>query len=170
MVAGFTRTVHPHAHTHTYTLTVAQQRHCSSFLKGKDKYNTLGGSSAVRYAKPPSSSRMRYTHTHTHWEAVWVELRSEEVVPPAEDPGFQSFPSQRRRRRKYAWGMMGGELQTAGTSLVHAGCEEQKKGARPNKPRSNATFFDLRIKDVMCARFYIASIGGNPTGKNTFPK
>lgn len=59
--------IHKHSHTHalvhtrTHSLLHDNQRYCSSFLKGKDKYNTVSGSSAVSYANTQSSSRMRYT-------------------------------------------------------------------------------------------------------------
>ncbi len=146
-----------HTHTHTHN----NQRYCSSFLKGKDKYNTLSGSSAVRYANTQSSSRMRYTR----WQAFWIEPHSGEVVQPPES-GFQS---------SLVWPALHGGGGGGGSTCEEWGEENCKqpgssdywmwstKGARPNKQCLNATFCNLRISSVTCARLCIRSIEGNQT-------
>lgn len=58
----FARTLRPQAYTHTHAYTHSllhkNQRYCSSFLKGEDKYDTVSGISAVRY-----------TNTAAEWDA-----------------------------------------------------------------------------------------------------
>lgn len=66
--AGFARTPHPHIHKHTLSHT---HTHCcttrdtvAAFSKGKDKYNTVSGSSAVRYANT-QEQQQNEIHTPT---------------------------------------------------------------------------------------------------------
>lgn len=80
-----------HKRTHTYTLTHSLTHCCTTtrdtvaaFSKGKDKYNTVSGSS-VRYANTQSSSRMRYTHTAKHFE--WSHTAGRRFSLPR-GPGF----------------------------------------------------------------------------------
>lgn len=158
------------AHTHTHSLTHSLTHCCTTtrdtvaaFSKGKDKYNTVSGSS-VRYANTQSSSRMRYTHTAKHFE--WSHTAGRRFSLPR-GPGFSPAwfgqPSMEEEVRLRNEGR-----RTASSRQQPSSCGYwiwSTKKPRPNKQCLNATFCNLRIWNVVFARLGIRFTEGNHTNK-----
>lgn len=135
---------HTLSHTHTHCCTTRDT--VAAFSKGKDKYNTVSGSSAVRYANT-QEQQQNEIHTPTSVQSRATQegggsaSRGDQVSVQS---GLASTPQ--RREEEVCSRRRGRELLTVGNNPVHLiiGCEALWTWS--NKPCLMAIF----CKDLKC--------------------